>query len=170
MLKLASLLPALIVAGLTLLAAAPWGLEGGARFIMPLLPFLAIGQFALRGRDVVQPGLVFASGLTLDVLTHGPLGFWSLVFLAGFLLAQSFTGPRWATRIGRWLAFAGAMAGVVLVQWLVTSLYFMELAELRPLLIAGLVVIAVQPLVMLVLEPVERFGAPARRLNLERGE
>ncbi len=167
--KLTTLIPGFIVALLTLMAAAPWGLEASGRFLLPLLPFLAIAHFTALQPNSMPGGLVFGSGLCLDVLTHGPLGYWSFVFLAGYLLMQWLAVTPPPSLLQRWLAFAVVMACVVAVEWSISSLFFIQPADWRPLLSAGLGAIALFPVAALALQPLHKIGALAGRLNLERG-
>jgi rod shape-determining protein MreD len=163
-----TLWPGLLVALLTVLAALPLGVESGARFLLPLLPLVAIAWVAIRAPARMPSGVAFAAGLALDVLTHGPLGYWSLVYLAGYLLATTLASSDVPSLGAAWAGLAAVLLGAAAVEWSVHSLYFVEPAALRPRILAAAAALAIAPLVVLLL----RLGAaPAARrsLQLERG-
>lgn len=117
---------------LTVLAALPWGLPSEDRFFLPLLPLVAIHYWTLRHPQLIPEWLVFVIGLCLDVLTHGPLGYWSLIYLVGYFCAvvsepYAHTGPL--VRLAFWLT---AMMATTLAAWGVSSIYFLEVADWRP--------------------------------------
>ena len=96
------------IAVLTLLAALPWGLPTEDRFFLPLLPVVAIHYWALRRPEVLPEWFVFLAGLLLDVFTHGPLGYWPLVYLVAYALgvlgseagrASVYVAPRAVCRL-----------------------------------------------------------------------
>lgn len=164
------LVPSIVlVLMLTLVAAAPWGISAHTRFLLPLLPMLAIVHMTIRNPDAMPAGLVFAGGMMLDVLTHGPLGYWALVFLAGHLAALNLSQSARETLPRRMLWTTAVLSVVVLVEWLVSSLYFMQLAPWRPIAGAALVAALIYPLLALLLDG--RFGniRRDRPLQLERG-
>jgi rod shape-determining protein MreD len=104
-------------------------------------------------------GAVFASGLAMDVLTYGPLGFWSLVYLAGFGVASRRWGRGEEEAEGS-ASLAGLVCVVALasaVAWAGSSLYFVRLMDWRPMALAGVAAAIAYPLVALALGPVARF-------------
>lgn len=165
---LSHLAPIVIVALLTILAAAPWGSGVSGRFLLPLLPFLAIAHWALLRPGLMPVGLVFGSGLGLDVLTLGPLGYWSFAFLSGHLLALWLPADGDPALLRRWLRFVPVMGVVMLVEWGISSLYFMRAAEAWPLLRAALAAIAMFPILSTLLVLLEPRIAEHRALQLER--
>ena len=162
------LVPIVIVALLTILAAAPWGVGANGRFLLPLVPFLAIAHWALLRPGQMPAGLAFASGLCLDVLTNGPLGYWSFVFLSGHLLALWMPSDGHPALLQRWLHFLPVMGVVVLVEWCISSLYFMRAAEVSALLWAASVAIATFPILSALLMLLEPRISEHRALQLER--
>lgn len=157
------------IAILTFIAALPWGLPAGERFALPLLPVVAIHYWTLRHDAWIPEWCVFLAGLTLDVLTQGPLGYWALIYLAAHLVATTsarFAGP------GPWfrlLLLAGALLVVTFIAWLVSSMYFMELADPRPYIVgavlAGVAALGLLPLLKMLDTP-DRLRDNAR---LKRG-
>ncbi len=163
------LVPAiLVVLTLTLIAAAPWGIGAHSRFVLPLLPLLAIVHLAVRRPETMPAGLVFAAGLMLDVLTHGPLGYWPLVFLAGHLAALNLSQRSRETMPRRMVWVAAVLAVVVLVEWLVSSLYFMQPAAWKPIAGAALIAVVAYPLLALILDGLSLQDRGRRPLQLER--
>lgn len=157
------------IAALTLIAALPWGLPSEYRFFLPLLPVVAIHFWSLRHPGLVPDWFVFLAGLTLDILTQGPLGYWSLIYLAAHVLAVT-TAPAGAggqlVRLG---LFCLALVVVAAVAWLVASIYFLELADVRPYAIgAGMASLGALLLIPL-LHALDPATAAKRNTRLVRG-
>lgn len=157
------------IAFFTVLAALPWGLPTEDRFFLPLLPCVAIHYWAMRRPDHVPEWFVFAAGLLLDVFTHGPLGYWSLIYL----LAQSLgvLGTE-AIRSGVWVRlglFGASLVAVTFVSWVVASVYFLELADWMPYaraaIMAALASIVIIPVLHILDAPRSERGMP----QLSRG-
>ncbi|MEQ1719057.1 MAG: hypothetical protein ABL907_24235 [Hyphomicrobium sp.] len=124
--------PFLSIAMLTVLAALPWGLPTEDRFFLPMLPVVAIHYWALRRPEFLPEWFVFLSGLLLDIFTHGPLGYWPLVYLAAYTLGIA-GGEAGAKGIWMRLALFAVSLGVVAVAgWAVASVYFLEFADWGP--------------------------------------
>ena len=166
---LIALLPALSIVTATLLASLPWGLPAESRFVMPFLPFVAIHYWLLRQPHRVPEWLVFACGLGLDVLTNGPLGFWSLIYLVGFAFAHLQVSWDSDTPLSRAILCLVALAVIGLAEWTLSSLYFWQTADWRPLAIAVVWAALSYPLIAVALHLLE-VDRP-RRINarLERG-
>lgn len=163
------LAPAAMLALLTLLAALPWGLSAEHRFFLPLLPFIAVFRGSLAMRGAMPVGLAFASGLCIDILTFGPLGFWALVHVAGWLAAAAVPHDFAGGALARWLTFAALAALLVALVWALASLLGAALTDWRPFARAAVAICAVYPFVapiwsIMVLRP----GSPAPA-SLERG-
>lgn len=133
MVKLNSFVAPATVFTLTVLSALPWGVAAESRFVLPLLPVVAIHHFVLRNQASMLPEwFVFACGLLLDVLTNGPLGFWSMIYLFAYGLAT--LSIDWARGgiFGRWLLLLAALALLSLCAWIISSLYAVEVVDWRP--------------------------------------
>lgn len=140
--------PIASIAALTVLAALPWGLPAEDRFFLPLLPVIAIHFWTLRHDAWIPEWLVFLAGLSVDILTQGPLGYWSLIYLVAHL-AATFSAPYADQGSVPRLGLLGlALALVTALAWLVSSVYFFELVDVRPYL-AGLAFAAVCALILL---------------------
>lgn len=146
------LLPSLLILALTLFAALPWGVESDYRFVLPHLVYAVIHYFTLRREAQVPEIIVFTSGLTLDVLTGGPLGYWSLVFLIGYAIAALQAPAMGSGRGRRWALAAMALALVALFEWALASLYYLELADWRPIALGAAGVALAYPMLAFVLQ------------------
>ncbi|MGQ0457014.1 MAG: hypothetical protein ACT4OU_08120 [Hyphomicrobium sp.] len=129
---LQSIAPMASVAVLVLLAALPWGLPSQDRFFLPLLPVIAIHYWSLRRHALLPEWAAFLAGLALDILTHGPLGYWSLIYLAAHAFAVVSAPVAVNGPVVRLVLLAGAMLGVAILSWAVASLYFVQFADWRP--------------------------------------
>lgn len=156
--KLLAFAPPLVsISVLTLVAVLPWGLPSEHRFFLPMLPLIAIHYWSLRRPEYVPDWYVFVAGLSLDVLTHGPLGYWALMYLLAHVLGvfSVFYGHR--GQMMRVALFGGALCAVTTVAWTVSSLYVLEVADFRPYALgAGLSALA-----SLVIVPVLHVLGPA---------
>lgn len=165
---LAVLVPGLMLAVTTLAAAMPWGVAAEIKPVMPLLPWIVCHFWVERREHAMPDWLVFLSGLATDVLGQGPLGYWALVYLTGFALVSSLThGDKRGLGVSIAL-FAVTANALVILQWLTTSLYYLRLAELWPLLMAAAMTTLVYAVLALIV-PVRSLET--RRFNdrLERG-
>lgn len=145
---LATLVPALGVLFGVVMAAVPWGLPHHATFILPLVTMALIFSGAARFHVPMPAWLAFLAGLTMDMLTAGPLGYWSLIFLLAHSLArlnQRFNPGAGALEL--WLAFAVAAALVVAFGWGLASLYFVRVIDGWPMAAGVGVAVAAFPLV-----------------------
>jgi rod shape-determining protein MreD len=136
------------IAFLTVLAALPWGLPAEDRFFLPLLPVIAIHFWTLRHDAWIPEWLVFLAGLTVDVLTQGPLGYWSLIYLVAHLAATRSAPYADQGSVSRLGLLGLALALVTALAWLVSSIYFLEFVDIGPYL-AGMAFAAVSALILL---------------------
>jgi rod shape-determining protein MreD len=155
---------------LALIAVLPWGLPPDARFVLPLLPVIAILHWATADRTRLSPIVAFSAGLGVDILTSGPLGYWSLIYLVGLALAPRIQNV--AEQHGRWARFFGVINVLFLLitlAWTIASFFYLELADWRPFAWAGILACALYPPLVFFLGLFERQGP--RRLNdtLTRG-
>jgi rod shape-determining protein MreD len=154
---LKTLIPLLSVAALTLLAVLPLGLPVDARFVMPLLPYTAVHFWAVRRPALMPEWGVFLAGLTTDVLTNGPLGFWSLMFLAGVVSVDATRDmPEWGA-LGRWGQFCVTIAVMGVVEWIVASIYFVQVADWKPVVLAATIAAVCYPAISFALRPLLRL-------------
>jgi rod shape-determining protein MreD len=164
------LLPAMTLLAASLIAVLPFGAGEGARACISFAPLIVTHYWSARRPRLLPVTFVFASGLAIDVLTHGPIGFWSLMMLAAAALARledSFTGQ--STVAGRAAVFCIAMMALAAFAWAVSSGYNGQLIEGRPMLLAALVSISLYPLVALLLMPIDRLWQTQRSQLFVRG-
>lgn len=167
--NLVHLIPTGTVLALVVLCVLPWGLGPSVDFALPALPFVAV-HFWLRSNGRLMPlAFVFAAGLAVDVLSYGPLGYWSLVYLSGCGLT-ALLDRNAAARIGAngWAGFCFVAAGLILLAWLVASIYFLRFADVRAMAEAAAILALAYPLFQVLLNPLDRLIVGPQALNLER--
>lgn len=157
------------IAVLALLAALPWGLPPLHRFFLPLLPVAAIHFWSLRHPDLVPEWYVFATGLLLDVLTHGPLGYWPLVYLSAHVMGVLSAPYAHHGVLLRVALFGGALFAVTVISWGAASLYFLERADVVPYAIGALLAAAGSAVILPVLHLLDPNGDTRDNNRLERG-
>jgi rod shape-determining protein MreD len=159
MMLFGGIVPVLTVAVCAILAVLPWGAVDWARLALPLLPMSAIYFWTVRKPQTMSAGLVFIVGLFIDVMTHGPLGFWSLIYLVGAAIGrlESKRLPV-AGQTLRLISFAFVAAVLGILQWSVLSVYSVRWIEWPPFALAGLAAIASQAVVTIVLSPLNNVG------------
>ena len=149
----------------TCIAALPLGLPAESRYVLPLLPLAIIFHATQCRPGVVPEWLAFLCGLTLDVLTQGPLGFWAFVYLSAHALALvahplAEHGTAW-----RLALLAGGIAVSAAIAWSAASLYYGEVAPVAPW--GSAVLWAVPPaLVVVLLRRLVGGAVGPRRANM----
>ncbi|MEM1307528.1 MAG: hypothetical protein AAGG99_08380 [Pseudomonadota bacterium] len=141
--------PVIVTSILVIVAVLPLGLPSEARFVLPMLPYVAIHYWTLNERGLMPSIFVFMAGLAIDILTHGPLGYWSTVFLIGFGCARWLSGPISDTRIGRFVGYVLTCALLAALQWAIASLYFVRAADPQPFVLAASIATLYYPLLAL---------------------
>lgn len=104
-------LPLVLLALFTAVASAPWAGGGGAALdiAVGLLPAVAIHYWALRRASVLPSIAVLFSGLCVDVVSGGPFGLWTSVYVLAWIIGLA--QRRWVEAFwkpGRWALFAVA--------------------------------------------------------------
>lgn len=154
------LIPAATIAMTALLVALPWGIDAEFRFLLPLLPLVVIHYWTLRRPEIVAEWWAFAAGLSVDILTHGPLGYWALMYLLGYAAAKMSSVLANDAAFAKWLLAAVTFLGLVIVAWAIASVYYFAFADWRPYLLAALATAIVYPVVGLFLRSLN-FLRPA---------
>ena len=157
------------IAGLTLLAALPWGLPSEYRFFLPLLPVVAIHFWSLRHPGLVPDWFVFFVGLSLDILTQGPLGYWSLIYLAAHVLAVIAAPFAAGNSMIRLALFGTSLIAVAAIAWLVSSIYFLEFADVMPYGVGAVMAFAGAVLLIPLLYACDPVALPRSNVRLMRG-
>ncbi len=143
--RLALVTPAISLAATTLIAVLPWGLPAIGRFILPMLPLLAVYYWAVGGRGWLASPLVFAAGLTVDVVTLGPLGFWAFVYLVAHMFSGAVPIMLVETSMRRWIVFGVLIAALSVLQWATASIYFVTLSAWQPYALAAAILVVLYP-------------------------
>lgn len=119
-------LPLIVTIAATLLVMAPMNLFQGA-LPAPDLALIAVFFWAIFGPSFLPPWAVLVLGLTQDVATGTPIGFWALIYLLAYGFAQSqrvfFVGR---TGLGAWVGFAIVAALAAAAAWMLGSIVFMR--------------------------------------------
>ena len=163
------ILPAASVAALTIVAILPWGLPTADRFVLPLLPVVAIYYWTLDRDAWLPEWIIFLAGLLLDVLTQGPLGYWALVYLVAYVVAVYCSRFELDTTAQRLALFAGAIVAVTLFAWLAASAYFISFLDAEPYMRGAGVAVLAAALVTLLHRAARSVAAPVRPGRLTRG-
>jgi cell shape-determining protein MreD len=107
--------------------------DGLARYIVPMLPYVIVHTVAVRRPEAMPSWLVFVAGLSVDFLTHGALGYFALIYLTGLFCVHAAPAYLFAGRGSRMLVALGTLCAIVLLQFVVLSIYALELHPLVPL-------------------------------------
>ncbi len=161
--------PALIVIVTALFAVLPLGAGEAVRACLSFAPMTVIHYWSARRPHLLPVTFVFCVGLGIDVLTHGPVGFWALMGLASAAMAHleiGLTGQSTAT--GRAAVFAIAMFGLAGLSWGVASLYSGQTIDGQPMLLAALISISLYPAIAVALMPIDRLWEARRTRLFER--
>lgn len=139
-------LPFLITVGFVLAAAVPVHLFPGA-VPMPNIAAVSLYFWAINGPVFMPPWSVFLLGLTHDLLSGTPLGFWVVIYLAayGFTLTQR-VFFRGRTGIGAWLGFAFVMFLVTASAWLMGMVLFERWFDPGEIALQAVVTLVLYPL------------------------
>jgi rod shape-determining protein MreD len=167
--RLVILVPSLIVLGVTLIAALPWGIPAPSRFVLALLPVVAITHFTLIRAGLVPTPIAFAAGLMLDVLTYGPLGYWAAINVAAQMLAALAAPGAMASQIARSALVGSLVAVMTVIGWAIASLAFNEVVAWRPLAVGAVLAILAHPVLAALARPFERELVRRVPLQLDRG-
>jgi len=144
---IASLFPALLAAGLVMVANLPLSFTGGL-LPPPVLALAAVYYWTLVRPDLMPPLVVLLVGLLEDLLSGGPPGLWATGFLAAYALTdrerETFAG---LTGPGALMSFAGVMVLAAATAYLVASAVYLRFAPVPPLLVESISTVLFYPLV-----------------------
>ena len=163
-------LPATTVCIAALLAVLPFGADEMVRYAVSFLPLMVVQYWSARRPQLVPVSLIFGVGLIIDVLTHGPVGYWALLALLAASVApiEARLFGR-STAPGRALMYAVAMIAVAAVAWGVATIYTGAAVAGRPFLGAAITAIALYPLMALGLMAIDRLWETPRAHMFARG-
>jgi rod shape-determining protein MreD len=125
--------------------------------VTPAFALMAVYHWTLYRPDLFPFTAVFAVGVLLDMLTGGPLGISSLVLLLAYALVltqrQLLLGRQFTVV---WVGFLALVAAASVLQWVVVSLFYAMLLDVRPFLFQGVLTVATYPVVSYLLVRVQR--------------
>lgn len=132
-------LPSFLVIIAVLFAAAPLGLNGDAVLVLQIVPYMMAHLFLARGAGLVPSPVMFFAGMTLDITSGGPLGYWALIYLFGMLVVRLLPVELLETRIGRLFGLLLVVFALAAAQVGIASLYLLDWVEWRSVLVATLI-------------------------------
>jgi rod shape-determining protein MreD len=162
-------MPVVSIAVLALAAALPWGLPAADRFVLPLLPVVAIYYWTLDRDAWLPEWAIFLAGLALDVLTQGPLGYWPLVYLFAYVVAIFASRSTIESVLGRIMLLAAAIVAVAVFAWLAASLFFLGLLDSEPYARGAIFALLLSLLITPGLGILRAVSKPIRAVRLTRG-
>ncbi len=162
-------IPALTIIVTTILVALPWGMAAENRFFLPLLPLIVIHYWTLRRPELVAEWWVFLAGLSVDILTNGPIGYWALIYLLGFAAAQLSTQLSGDGLLAKWGLSGVTLMGLTAIAWAVSSLYHFEFADWWPYASAAVAAALIYPVFGVVLRGLSLSRPQSRNALLKRG-
>ena len=125
--------------------------------VTPAFTLMAIFHWTLYRPDLLPFSAVFAVGLLLDMLTGAPLGISSLVLLLAHALVLSQREYLLARRFTViWVGFLAVAAAAAALQWVIVSLFYGMLLDIRAFLFQGVLTVATYPVVSYLLVRVQR--------------
>ena len=125
--------------------------------VTPAFALMAIYHWTLYRPDLLPFVAVFAVGLLLDMLTGAPLGISSLVLLLAYALVLSQREHLLLRRFTVvWVGFLVVAAAAALLQWLVVSLFYGMLLDVRAFVFQGVLTVATYPVVSYLLVRAQR--------------
>ncbi len=163
------LILALTIVVTTILVALPWGMAAENRFFLPLLPLIVIHYWTMRRPTLIAEWWVFLAGLSLDILTHGPIGYWAFIYLLGYAAAQFSSQKSEDGVIAKWGLSAATLMVLTGIAWAVSSLYHFELADWRPYAFAAVAAALIYPVLGVVLRGLSLSRPQSRNVLLKRG-
>jgi len=139
------LVPMLATALSTFASIVPLHLPGFA-VVTPAFALMAVYHWSIYRPDLLPYGAVFGAGVMLDLLNGAPLGVSSLVLLlarAGVLSQRRFFAGRSFAVV--WAGFVAVTAGAIALEWVVVSVFYRFVLDLRPFLFQGVLTISTYP-------------------------
>lgn len=130
----------------------PWGLPEPLTFVAPMITIAAVFYWSWVDRRWMPVWLAFSIGLLTDLLSQGPFGYWSLLFVIGHTAAVLMVSR---TGLQNWffgfLTFGATTVLLIAIGWAVASLYFLQAHDWQAILMSGAVAFCSYPFVSLLL-------------------
>jgi rod shape-determining protein MreD len=132
---------------------------------MPLFPLMAIFFWAMARPKLMPPVVVFAIGLTQDLITGGPLGIWAFSYLCAYTLMTT-QSDAFAGRGGGmlWAGFGIMVVATLLAAGLVGFVVMGKTVDFVQLLAQGAATFLVYPLAGRFYGRLQRTTQQARRM------
>ena len=154
------------LAFLTAIALIPWQ-SGSTALMAALLPVAGLHYWALRRPQLIPGIAVLFCGLTADIVSGGPPGFWVSLYAAAWLIGLM--QRPWAARgwkIGRWGLFAVAVSSVALLAYALSYVLHRPLGSAEDVALAVVWLILIYPGLALVLRILD-VDRPEEALRIE---
>lgn len=117
--------PAASVLASACVAAVPWGAGDAAEYMLPLITLFIVHFWASRWRILMPSPFVFLVGLTTDLLTNGPLGFWALLYLLAYGIGAF--GPRFRSMFANAFWSLAVLLALAVLGWVISSVYYLKI-------------------------------------------
>lgn len=161
-LGLRRLLPLGVVVAFIFLNTIPWPLPYFGP-IVPSLGLIAVYYWSIHRPDLLRPSMVFACGLLYDYVHFLPFGMTALVYVGVHQLVlhqrRFFVGQAFHML---WAGFAVIVVLVQTAQWLIQSAYDGQWVKLMPVVLQGILTMAVFPLPAWLLIHLQRVALSRR--------
>jgi rod shape-determining protein MreD len=143
---LRALVPGLITLMLVVLTVVPMGLEYFAT-ITPAFVMMSVYYWSLYRPDLMPAVGVFVAGVLLDILSGGPIGLSSLVFL----MVQGICVSQRRYIVGKpflveWTGFLIVATGAAFVGWLAACMYYSAVISATPFAVQLIISVGIYPL------------------------
>jgi rod shape-determining protein MreD len=129
----------------------------GFAVVTPACALMAVYHWSIYRPDLLPYAAVFGAGLLLDLLNGAPLGVSSLVLLLAraAVLSQRrlFAGRNFGVV---WAGFVVLTAAATALEWVVASVFYRFVLDLRPFLFQGLLTISTYPVASYVFVRLQR--------------
>jgi rod shape-determining protein MreD len=126
--------------------------------VTPAFALMGVFHWTVYRPALLPPLVLFALGVTVDLVAAGPLGLTAIVFLVARWVVlrqrQFFVGRQFAFV---WFGFTLTAAGAVALVWMVGSLYSGVFLDLRPILLQWVLTVAFYPAVSWCLQRLQRL-------------
>lgn len=150
------LVPFMVALALVVVANLPISFSGGL-LPAPVLALIAVYFWALARPSLMPPYAVLAIGLAEDLLSGGPPGLWATGFLAGYVLIDRQRKDLGELNgAGNLVAFTAVMLLSAITAYVLACAIFVRLLPVAPLLLEGIVTVALYPLLERPLDRADR--------------
>jgi len=146
-----SILAVAALALLTAIAFFPWQ-TGRAALVGALLPVMGLHYWALRRSHVVPEIAVLFCGLTADIVSGGPLGFWTSLCASAWLIGL--LQRPWAERgwkFGRWGFFSMTTGTVAFLAYVLVQIVHHPVGSAGDIVFAAMWLMLIYPVLAMLL-------------------